>query len=259
MDAGKQTDSEQTEFVRARSSRAASKRLSDQKRSKTRVNIGGAFKTWRRLRARHDFKNDAEVANFLLNSYLRTKSESRPEPQSLERSSSTETCESVHYEFPIMSSPNETEPDNDAAPSLHSSDDGRESGSTSQDEWTTKQMENKENADDPEGEDEEFSTSLSVGDGRYLVDLGSPSEFVVDEECIIQLFKSCRECNRQCTVRKRVKGLKLVVYQTCCFCQSHCKWTNLPDDKEDSDFQVNGKDTSHGETNAAVSPNSNTS
>lgn len=76
----------------------------------------------------------------------------------------------------------------------------------------------------------------------------SSSEFIVDEECIIQLFKSCRECNRQCTVKKHVKGLKLIVHQTCRFCQSHCKWTNLPDDnddKEDSDFQINSKDAPH--------------
>lgn len=88
----------------------------------------------------------------------------------------------------------------------------------------------------------------------------SSSEFIVDEECIIQLFKSCRECNRQCTVKKRVKGLKLIVYQTCCFCQSHCKWTNLPDDddKEDSDYQINGKDAPHDQEHAAMSPNSNT-
>lgn len=85
----------------------------------------------------------------------------------------------------------------------------------------------------------------------------SSSEFIVDEECILQLFKSCRECNRQCTVRKHVKGLKLVVHQSCCFCQSRCKWTNLPDDEDD--FQINGKDAAHGQTNSAMSPSSNTS
>lgn len=84
----------------------------------------------------------------------------------------------------------------------------------------------------------------------------SSSEFIVDEECILQLFKSCRECNRQCAVRKHVKGLKLVVYQTCCFCQSHCKWTNLPDD--DEDFLINGTDAAHGQTNSTIS-SSNTS
>ena len=124
-----------------------------------------------------------------------------------------------------------------------------------------------------EDEEEEVSTSLSVGDGRYLVDLGrwahvntctwllllkltckllfsdslSPSEFIVDEKCILQLFKKCRECNRQCTVRKYSEGLKIVVNQTCTFCNLHCKWTNLPDDGEE-EFQINGKD---GQTNSA--------
>uniref|UniRef100_A0A0F8AB17 Uncharacterized protein n=1 Tax=Larimichthys crocea TaxID=215358 RepID=A0A0F8AB17_LARCR len=109
-----------------------------------------------------------------------------------------------------------------------------------------------------EEKDEEFTTSLSVGDGRYLVDLGSSSEFIVDEESILQLFKTCRECNRKCLVRKHVKGLKLVVYQTCRFCQSHRTWTNLPDEDDDH-FQINGKDAVHGQTSSATSQSSNTS
>lgn len=86
----------------------------------------------------------------------------------------------------------------------------------------------------------------------------SSSEFIVDEESILQLFKTCRECSRKCLVRKHVKGLKLVVYQTCRFCQSHRTWTNLPDEDDDH-FQINGKDAVHGQTSSATSPSSNTS
>ncbi|KAI3352331.1 hypothetical protein L3Q82_005298 [Scortum barcoo] len=214
----------------------------DQARAKTRINIGEAFQRWRELRELKGMKTDVEVALFLLDS------------------------ESVHYEYPfMMSSPSEVERDTCAAPSVYSPGNGKESDKNyaackrakSQDVWTkNSQSENKENQDIKD-EDEEFSTSLSVGDGRYLVDLGSLSEFIVDEECILQLFKSCQECNRQCTVRKHVNGLKLVVHQTCCFCQSHCKWTNLPDDEDD--FQINGKDAAHGHTNSAMSPRSTTS
>ncbi|XP_040891849.1 uncharacterized protein LOC121180472 isoform X5 [Toxotes jaculatrix] len=241
------------------------KRENDRQRGRTRVNLGPAYSPWKKLREKNGFKTDAEMAIFLINIYLRTKSESRPERPSLERSSSTETCESVHYEYPfMMSSPNEVERETCAAVSVQSSENGKE---PEKKEWTTNRLsENKENRDIQEDEDEEFSTSLSVGDGRYLVDLGSSSEFIVDEECILQLFRSCRECNRQCTVRKHVRGLKLVVNQACCFCQSRCKWTNLPDDdddddddKDDSDFHINGKDTTHGQTNTAMSPSSNTS
>ncbi|XP_018520410.1 uncharacterized protein LOC108875766 isoform X4 [Lates calcarifer] len=236
-----------------------------------RVNIGRAFASWRDLRLVLEIKSDPELAFLLLHSYLRTKSESRPERPSLEKSSSTETCESVHYEYPLMmSSPNEDEQETCAAPSVKSSENGKEPGKKvaacqrpkSQDEWTTsKQSENKENRDIQEDEDEEFCTSLSVGDGRYLVDLGSSSEFIVDEECILQLFRSCRECNRKCTVRKYTEGLKLVVNQACSFCPSRCKWTNLPDEKDDADsgFQINGKDTAYGQTNTAMSLSSNTS
>ncbi|XP_018520403.1 uncharacterized protein LOC108875766 isoform X3 [Lates calcarifer] len=219
----------------------------DKARGKTRVNLGAAFQRWRDLRERKGLKTDEEVALFLLDS------------------------ESVHYEYPLMmSSPNEDEQETCAAPSVKSSENGKEPGKKvaacqrpkSQDEWTTsKQSENKENRDIQEDEDEEFCTSLSVGDGRYLVDLGSSSEFIVDEECILQLFRSCRECNRKCTVRKYTEGLKLVVNQACSFCPSRCKWTNLPDEKDDADsgFQINGKDTAYGQTNTAMSLSSNTS
>ncbi|XP_070683833.1 uncharacterized protein [Pempheris klunzingeri] len=248
--------------------RSDAKRQSDQSRNKTRVNLGFAFSRWRAAKERMGLKSDEELACFFLDRYLRTKSESRPERPALERSSSTETCESVHYEYPLMmSSPNEAERDTCAAASVHTSENGKELGKKdassqrqkSQNErTTTNQSEDKENTDFLEDEDEEFSTSLSVGDGRYLVDLGSSSEFIVDEECILQLFKSCRECNRQCTVRKHVNGLKLVVNQACCFCQSRFKWTNLPDD-DDGDFHINGKNAACGQTNSAASPSSNTS
>lgn len=47
------------------------KRL-DQIRSKTRINIGGAFHRWRQLQHSKGLKNDAMVAEFLLDSYERT-------------------------------------------------------------------------------------------------------------------------------------------------------------------------------------------
>ncbi|XP_040891846.1 uncharacterized protein LOC121180472 isoform X3 [Toxotes jaculatrix] len=269
--------------------RSEAKRSRDRRRQRTRINIGVAFPRWKSLMRDKCFQSDAEVACFLLDSYERGATKGKPfqvrapavsvtgvfdgtdrdehlnviaeatEIQGLEQS------ESVHYEYPfMMSSPNEVERETCAAVSVQSSENGKE---PEKKEWTTNRLsENKENRDIQEDEDEEFSTSLSVGDGRYLVDLGSSSEFIVDEECILQLFRSCRECNRQCTVRKHVRGLKLVVNQACCFCQSRCKWTNLPDDdddddddKDDSDFHINGKDTTHGQTNTAMSPSSNTS
>ncbi|KAM4751094.1 uncharacterized protein FYW61_007062 [Anableps anableps] len=92
-------------------------------------------------------------------------------------------------------------------------------------------------------DDEEFSTSLSVGDGHYLVDLGSSSEFVVDELSLLELFRSCRRCGRHCRVMKRVHGLKIVVNQTCCYCENRFEWTNLPDDFSDEDDKdvLNGR------------------
>ncbi|XP_078135637.1 uncharacterized protein LOC144536383 isoform X4 [Sander vitreus] len=180
-----------------------SKRENDRRRSKTRVNLGRAFRSWRELGLCLRIKSDSALAFFLLNSYLR-KSENRPEQPAIEESSSTESCylresenrpeqpaieessstessESVHEEYPLMCSQNEVEQETCAAPSVQSSENGKESGKKdaacqrpkSQEERTTaSQSENKENRDIQEDEHEEFSTSLSVGDGRYLVDLG---------------------------------------------------------------------------------------
>nr|XP_046265223.1 uncharacterized protein LOC124069804 isoform X2 [Scatophagus argus] len=250
------------------------KRQADKARSKTRVNLGLAFSRWREMKQSLGMRSDAEFAFFLMDSYLWPKPEKRPERPALERSSSTETCQTADYENPLMmSSPSEVEEETCAASSVQSSENGKESGIKDaacqrlkcQNEWMpTNQSENKDNRVDPhtdiqEDKDEEFSASLTVGDGCYLVDLGSSSEFIVDEECILQLFKSCRQCHRQCTVRKHVRGLKLVVHQTCCFCQSHSQWTNLPDD-DDGDFQINGKDAACERNNSATrSPSSNIS
>ncbi|XP_071361364.1 uncharacterized protein [Trachinotus anak] len=288
--------------VRSEEGRRA-KKESDRRRSKTRITIGAAITKWQQVKRRYGVKSDPKMALIPLDScvsgaalhrrsdvnvagasplrrrshvetcdvspYLRTRSGSRPEPPRPDRCSSAETCESMNSEYPFLSSPYE---EKWAAPFVQSSENGKPGTkdaalqrSESHDEWsTTRQSQNNE-SDDQE-DDEEFSTSLSVGDGRYLVDLGSSSEFIVDEECILQLFKSCRECNKQCSVRKRVQGLKLVVYQACCFCESRYTWTNLPDEdeddgsgKDDGELQINGKDTAHGQTDTAVSPRRNTS
>ncbi|XP_061578320.1 uncharacterized protein LOC133444500 [Cololabis saira] len=151
----------------------------------------------------------------------------------------------------MMSSLNEAE-DTSADPSPQSStheEELRKKDTALQ--KSTREAEDKES--EVNEDDEEFSTSLSVGDGRYLVDLGSSSEFIVDEKCLLELFKSCRECSRQCSVRKRVNGLKIIVNQMCHFCENRFQWTNLPDDddedededdeKQHSDLQVNGQDT----------------
>uniref|UniRef100_A0A1A8QE93 THAP domain-containing protein 1 n=2 Tax=Nothobranchius TaxID=28779 RepID=A0A1A8QE93_9TELE len=80
--------------------------------------------------------------------------------------------------------------------------------------------------------EEEFPTSLTVGDKCYPVDLGSPSEIVVEEECLLELFKSCRKCNQRCIVQRDVNGLKIVVIQSCGVCLSRFEWTNLPEEDE---------------------------
>ncbi|XP_034544577.1 uncharacterized protein LOC117816427 [Notolabrus celidotus] len=220
------------------------KRESDRLRAKNRVNIGSAHGVWKKIRDEHGFRTDAEMAFFLINIYLQSKLQDPSVSQTLKTSSAV-SCDSVHYEYQVaMSSPSDDEEESGAASSAQSSENiykesqKRESGQ-------------KESRDIQDNSDEESSTSLIVGDGLHLVDLSSSSEFVVDEECILQLFKSCRECNRHCRVRKQVKGLQLVVNQACCFCESRCKWTNLPDDGL-SGLQINGEEATQGQTNSAL-------
>ncbi|XP_041640297.1 uncharacterized protein LOC121507951 isoform X2 [Cheilinus undulatus] len=189
--------------------------------------------------------------------YLQSKSQAQLDSQILNGQSSSQTCESAHFEYQLsMSSQSEDEQEDSTAPSEESvinRTDSEKKDSTSQDmrteddDSTTSQPENKA----VEGnKDEDYNTSLIVGDGLHFVDLASSSEFIVDEECILKLFKSCRKCNRQCRVTKRVKGLKLVVSQACCYCENRAKWTNLPDDS--SGFPINGKQTIHGQISSVM-------
>ncbi|XP_036000789.1 uncharacterized protein LOC110368069 isoform X2 [Fundulus heteroclitus] len=144
--------------------------------------------------------------------------------------------ESVYIkEEPVVSSSNEVELDSMASLSDPSSE--LEQEVKTEPASCEDVSENKENKD----EDGDISASLSVGDGYYLVDLGSSSEFVVDEACILELFRSCQRCSRHCRVMKRVQGLKIVVNQRCCYCDNRFEWTNLPDgfsDEEDGDLHI---------------------
>ncbi|KAM4594264.1 uncharacterized protein V3H82_027528 isoform 4-T4 [Fundulus diaphanus] len=191
----------------------AKKREEDKVRNKTRINIGVAFERWRKLRLSKGFKTDAKLATFLLDQ------------------------ESLYIkEEPVVSSSNEVELDNMASLSDQSSE--LEQEVKTEPASCEDVSENKENKDEDDGD---ISASLSVGDGYYLVDLGSSSEFVVDEECILELFRSCQRCSRHCRVMKRVQGLKIVVNQKCCYCDNRFEWTNLPDgfaDEDDRDLHI---------------------
>ncbi|XP_074553256.1 uncharacterized protein LOC141809912 [Halichoeres trimaculatus] len=213
------------------------KRESDRLRAKNRVNIGSAHGVWKKIRDENGFKTDAEMAFFLINIYLQTKLNDQSVAQTL-KTSSADSCDRVRYEYQVaMSSASEDEEDDCA-------------GSTDQSPENVKVLKKKD-SDHQEDSDDESRTSLIIGDGLHLVDLSSSSEFIVDEECILQLFKSCRACSKHCTVRKKVKGLQLVVNQACCYCENHCRWTNLPDGG-DSAFQINGNDAAHGQSDSEV-------
>lgn len=239
------------------------KRESDRLRAKNRVNLGRAHGVWKQIQDEQGLKTDADVAFFLINIYLQSKSRPQLDPQALDGGSSAQTSEGAGFEYQLsMSSQSEDEPDGPAEPPDQapppstgckevSSDQEPEvkvcPGRAKEDDTTTK----RQNTGAEKGKmDDEYKASFIVGDGLHFVNLGSSSELVVDEECLLQLFRWCRRCRRQCSVRKRVKGLKLVVSQACCFCSNRCRWTNLPDD--DSGFSINGKQTVYGRINPVM-------
>lgn len=230
------------------------KRESDRLRAKNRVNLGRAHGVWKQIQEEQGLKTDADVAFFLINIYLQSKSRPQLDPQTLDEGSSAQTSEGAGFEYQLsMSSQSEDEPEGPAEPSDQAPPPRQEPEvkvcpRRAEDDDTTTKRQNK--GDEKGKMDEQYKASFVVGDGLHFVNLGSSSELVVDEECLLQLFRWCRRCSRQCSVRKRVKGLKLVVSQVCCFCSNRCRWTNLPD--EDSSFSINGKQTVYGQINPVM-------
>ncbi|XP_029907330.1 uncharacterized protein LOC115359125 [Myripristis murdjan] len=248
-----------------RSQLVEAKRVRDQERQKTRVNIGAAFPRWRALRRDKRLNSDTEVACFLLDSYHSANPSQNTPQQSSRNSSATPrgrafslqpfaeglltglglqngAGSSVHHAAAVQSFVNGT--------NQRKRDIGCQN-IMRQDNWTMTDtdLENQKNKDqngvdsrqcDPVQQSDAsarearecLSTSTGVDDGQYLLDLESPTQHVVDEECILQLFRSCLECNKQCTVRKRVRGLRLVVYQACYYCHCRCKWSSQPEGED---------------------------
>ncbi|KAG7485005.1 hypothetical protein JOB18_001257 [Solea senegalensis] len=154
--------------------------------------------------------------------------ESEPEPEKEEGPEQRHEGKTVPCDDEFMPSPDEEPCDSPAQfSSGEMSDAARQSPRSPGQRTMTKQY--------IQDDGEEYSTSLSVGDGHYLVDLGSSSEFIVDEECLLQQFRSCRKCSQECKIRKRLEGLKLVLTQVCFFCAHRFTWTNLSDNEDDND------------------------
>ncbi|XP_013879100.1 uncharacterized protein LOC106528473 [Austrofundulus limnaeus] len=217
-------------------------------RQLSRINIGNQAGRWSAIKTELGIKSHAAFAKLLLDRFFQTELEkNRGTQQEPDLCSSTESCESVHSDDEFLTSSfaeEEQEMAQSPIPGQELENKTAPSESlTSSDEATTAELsENNENRVKDE-EDEDFSSSLS---GHYQVDLRSSSEFVVDERCILQLFRSCQKCNRRCMVRQRVSGLKIVVNQMCGFCSSRLEWTNLPDEEDlrnDSDAERKAEST----------------
>ncbi|XP_074546818.1 uncharacterized protein LOC141805591 isoform X2 [Halichoeres trimaculatus] len=206
------------------------KKVYDHNRGKTRVNIGVAFRRWRELRDLTELKTDEDVAVFLLDRYF----ESHPQDRLISNVPNKSSARGSEKQEDVSSS-SEEEKVNPADLFFPLSQIGKEFQVKHPNGQKLLSGDKDIKAEEPKSrgfkkDADKFKNSLTVGDGHHLVDLGSSSEFVVQEECILQLFRTCRACSRHCTVRKQVKGLQLVVSQVCCYCNNLCQWTNLPDD-----------------------------
>ncbi|XP_042287440.1 uncharacterized protein LOC122978844 isoform X1 [Thunnus albacares] len=54
-------------------------------------------------------------------------------------------------------------------------------------------------------------------------------QYIVDEEAIMQLMKTCPMCDRQCRCSKHTRGPYFIVYQNCYFCDFQRKWASQPE------------------------------
>ncbi|XP_074546810.1 uncharacterized protein LOC141805591 isoform X1 [Halichoeres trimaculatus] len=210
--------------------KATTRRILDKARAKTRVNIGSAFQRWRQLRQAKGMKSDTLLAEFLLDRYF----ESHPQDRLISNVPNKSSARGSEKQEDVSSS-SEEEKVNPADLFFPLSQIGKEFQVKHPNGQKLLSGDKDIKAEEPKSrgfkkDADKFKNSLTVGDGHHLVDLGSSSEFVVQEECILQLFRTCRACSRHCTVRKQVKGLQLVVSQVCCYCNNLCQWTNLPDD-----------------------------
>ncbi|XP_075903911.1 zinc finger protein 692-like isoform X1 [Nelusetta ayraudi] len=181
------------------------KREHDRTRARTRINIGPPYTQWRELREEKGFKTDGDLAMMLLHFYsssaLGNKQSAEPRPQ-----------DDLHQAVLVSGGLS------DSATVRRSNIPGGGGGGGGGDATVWRSGNTGE---------EEFTSSLSVGDGCFMVDLANPSELLVDEECLLQLFQSCRRCNSQCDVGKTVQGLKVAVSQECRSCGSSHQWSNL--------------------------------
>ncbi|XP_062291632.1 uncharacterized protein LOC133996087 isoform X1 [Scomber scombrus] len=54
-------------------------------------------------------------------------------------------------------------------------------------------------------------------------------QYLVDEEAIMQLMKTCPMCDRQCRCTKYTRGPCFIVQQKCYFCDFQRKWASQPE------------------------------
>ncbi|XP_037830602.1 zinc finger protein 37 isoform X2 [Kryptolebias marmoratus] len=143
--------------------RALNKDL-DQARNKTRVNIGAAFPRWRELREQKGFRNDAQLATFLLDCYHASCLPLNfSPPQQLRDDDSGKECLSVHEDEERLSPMEIVVNIDESDVSLDSDIDQADDGTSTPAENTADFSEEEETADEDcckdDSDDEDYTPS----------------------------------------------------------------------------------------------------
>ncbi|MCJ8731298.1 hypothetical protein PDJAM_G00197870 [Pangasius djambal] len=186
--------------------RCASKRLHDQKRSKTRINIGSAFPRWRELLLKKRMKLDAELATFLLDSF--SKVTSLPAAARADWTSTDEASASAWDDRQL--------PQDDAA-----------SAPVEIELVLTKSMTNKPMA----GSREVISWNRRDVQRRPFtagakINLSETRYITLTKEGFVRLMFRCLECSSECRIRGKGRDGNLTFRQECLICCNYRVWTS---------------------------------
>ncbi|XP_062291623.1 uncharacterized protein LOC133996078 [Scomber scombrus] len=83
--------------------------------------------------------------------------------------------------------------------------------------------------DRPRGQCRSIGVQINASE-RCTVTTEKPiPQYLVDEEAIMQLLKTCPMCDRQSRCTKYTRGPCFIVYQKCYFCDFQRKWASQPE------------------------------
>ncbi|KAK3567983.1 hypothetical protein QTP86_027766 [Hemibagrus guttatus] len=185
--------------------RCASKRLHDQKRSKTRINIGSAFPRWRELLLKKRMKLDAELATFLLDSFSNVNS--LPAAARADWPSTNEASGSAWDDGQLpqdaASAPVEIE-----LVLTKSMTNKPMAGSRQVVSWNRRDVKRRPYT---------TGAKINLSESRYIT---------LTKEGFVRLMFRCLECSSECRIRGKGRSGNLTFRQECLICCNYRVWTS---------------------------------